>query len=163
MYKIRISNDGDQEQAIAIFNYYIENSMAAYPQKSLPAQAWNFIKSKCIGGTALVAEDAEGKVVGFALLKSFMELDTFADTADIGYFIHPDHVGKGLGKLFIARLEEAARSFGITTLVANVSSENSDSIAFHERLGFIKCGEIPGVGKKLGKTFNVLWYYKNIN
>lgn len=45
MYKIRISNDGDQEQAIAIFNYYIENSMAAYPQKSLPAQAWNFIKS----------------------------------------------------------------------------------------------------------------------
>lgn len=162
MYIIRMSADADQERIIAIFNHYIVNSIAAYPQHPLPEQAWPFIKGKCLNGTVFVAEDANGSVVGFALLKNFMELDTFARTADIGYFIDPAHVGKGLGKLFLAKLEAAAKDLGIKTLVANVSSLNQESIAFHERTGFTKCGELPGVGQKHGEIFNLIWYYKSI-
>jgi GNAT superfamily N-acetyltransferase len=55
---------------------------------------------------------------GVALLKSFMEMDTFAHTADIGYFIDPEHTGKGLGKQFLAELEKHARELGIKVLVA---------------------------------------------
>lgn len=162
MYTIRLSADGDKIQIMAIFNHYIEHSMAAYPQRPLPVKAWDFIKSKCVQGNAFVAVDQEGKVVGFAILKNFMEMDTFAHTADIGYFIEPDHVGKGLGKMFLARLEEAARSMGIRVLVANVSSLNPESIAFHEHAGFTRCGELPGVGIKHGKTFDMIWYCKKI-
>lgn len=163
MYNVRLSLDEDKEQVIAIFNHYIENSMAAYPQKALPVQAWDFLRNKCIHGTIFVAEDAEAKVVGFAMLKSFMDLDTFSHTADVGYFVHPNHVGRGLGKLFLAKLEEAALNFGIKILVANVSSLNPESIAFHEHTGFVKCGELPMVGKKHGELFNIIWYYKDIS
>jgi phosphinothricin acetyltransferase len=162
MYNIRLSKDEDKEQVIAIFNYYIQNTMAAYPLSPLPVQAWGFIKSKCINGTILVAEDESGKVVGFALLKSFMDMDTFSHTADIGYFIDPNHVGKGLGKRFITELEATAKSFGIKILTANVSSANPESIAFHEHCGFVKCGELPNVGKKKDEYFNMIWYYKDI-
>jgi len=162
MYTIRLGKDEDKDQVIAIFNHYIVNTMAAYPQSPLPVQAWGFIKSKCVNGTVLVAEDDKGTVVGFALLKSFMEMDTFAHTADIGYFIDPKHTGKGLGKLFLAELEKAAKDLGIKTLVANVSSANPESIAFHEHSGFIKCGQLPQVGKKQDEFFDLIWYYKSI-
>ena len=99
---------------------------------------------------------------GVALLKSFMEMDTFAHTADIGYFIDPEHTGKGLGKQFLAELEKHARELGIKVLVANVSSANPESIAFHERTGFTKCGELPNVGKKKGESFGILWYCKSL-
>lgn len=163
MYNIRLVVDEDKEQVMSIFNYYIENSMAAYPQSQLPVQAFAFIKSKCVNNTILVAEAEDTGVVGFALLKSFMEMDTFAHTADVGYFIDPIHIGKGLGKRFLVELEKIAKDFGIKTLVANVSSANSDSIAFHERTGFTKCGEIPNVGKKHGEYFDILWYYKTLD
>lgn len=162
MYKIRLSSDEDKEQIINIFNHYIENSMAAYPQKPLPVLAWELIKGKCIQGTVYVAVDSSDNVVGFALLKSFMEIDTFAHTADLGYFIDPAHTGKGLGKLLLAELESKAREFGIKTLVANVSSQNPGSIAFHERTGFTRCGELPNVGDKRGGSFGLIWFYKNI-
>lgn len=162
MYNIRLSKDEDSEKVISIFNHYIVNSMAAYPQSPLPVQAFGFIKSKCINGTILVAEEEEGRVVGFALLKSFMDGETFAHTADIGYFIDPDHTGKGLGRLFLAELEGIAKKLGIQTLVANVSSLNPGSIAFHERNGFTKCGELPRVGKKDNQYFNLIWYSKFI-
>ncbi len=162
MYNIRLSRDADSEQVMAIFNHYIDHSMAAYPQSPLPVQAFGFIKSKCINGTILVAEDANGKVVGFALLKSFMDMNTFAHTADIGYFIDPQHTGKGLGRQFLAELENHAKTLGIKVLIANVSSANPESIAFHERSGFTKCGELPNVGKKKGEYFSMLWYYKSI-
>lgn len=162
MYNIRLSKDEDNEQVMAIMNYYIENSMAAYPLAPLPVQAWGFIKAKCINGTILVAETESAEVVGFALMKSFMEMEAFAHSADIGYFIDPKHTGKGLGKRFLAELEEIAKQMGIKTLLANVSSENPDSIAFHERNGFCKCGELPKVGKKHDKYFDMIWYYKNI-
>ncbi len=45
-------------------------------------------------------------------------MDTFAHTADIGYFIDPEHTGKGLGKQFLAELEKHARELGIKVLVA---------------------------------------------
>lgn len=162
MYNIRLSADEDKEQVMAIFNYYIENTMAAYPQRPLPVQAWDFIKAKCLQGTALVAETDTGKVVGFALLKSFMEMEAFSHTADIGYFIDPNHIGKGLGKQLLAKLEETAKGMGITVLTANVSSLNPESIAFHEHTGFSKCGELPAVGKKNGEAFNLIWYCKSI-
>jgi phosphinothricin acetyltransferase len=91
-----------------------------------------------------------------------MEMDTFAHTADIGYFIDPEHTGKGLGKQFLAELEKHARELGIKVLVANVSSANPESIAFHERTGFTKCGELPNVGKKKGESFGILWYCKSL-
>jgi len=46
--------------------------------------------------------------------------------------------------------------------VANVSSANPESIAFHEHAGFVKCGELPRVGMKRGEYFGLIWYYKTI-
>lgn len=162
METIRIATDEDKEQVMRILNHYVENSMAAYSTKAFPMQAWEHIKGMCIQGNLLVAKSESGEVLGFALLKSFMGMASFIKTADIGYFIAPEHVGKGLGKKLLAALEDAARSLGIRVLLANVSSVNEESLAFHQRTGFTECGRFPQVGEKLGQMFDLVWFYKNL-
>jgi phosphinothricin acetyltransferase len=159
--KLRLATDDDRDQVIAILNHYIENSMAAYPEHPMPPEAWDKMKGMCVKGNLWVAEDA-GKVIGFAMLKVYMGRDTFAHTSDVGYFLLPEYTGRGLGRLIMDKLEEVARSIGITVLVADVSSLNPASLAFHRKMGFTECGRIPGVGIKKGQPFDIVWFVKNI-
>jgi len=46
----QISNE-DREQIIDIFNYYVENSFAAYPENKLPYQAFDmFLQAGLLRG-----------------------------------------------------------------------------------------------------------------
>jgi len=160
--KMRLATDNDKDQVIGILNYYIEHSMAAYPLAPLPVQAWEHLKGLCREGNLWVLESEAGTVIGFAMLKWFMGKDSFVHTADVGYFIKPEYTGMGLGRKILVKLEEEARKLQISVLVANVSSLNPESLEFHKRTGFTQCGKIPGVGKKQGQLFDIVWFYKNL-
>jgi len=159
---IRLATDQDQQSVIGILNHYIVNSMAAYPQLPMPVQAWDKMLAMCRDNNLWVAEIPGQGVVGFAMLKWYMGKDSFAHSAEVGYFIAPEHTGKGIGTLLLQALEKAALDMGITTLTANISSLNPDSLAFHERMGFTKCGQIPAVGQKHGQFFDIIWVYKHL-
>jgi phosphinothricin acetyltransferase len=89
-------------------------------------------------------------------------MPTFSRTAEVTYFIHPDHTGKGLGKLLLGFLEKGAVEKGITNILANISSLNPRSIEFHQKNGFIKCGRLRNVGKKNGQEFDTVWMQKRL-
>jgi phosphinothricin acetyltransferase len=107
-------------------------------------------------------KDQNGKIVGFGMLRSHNPMATFSQTAEVTYFIHPDHTGKGLGKMLLDSLEKGALEKGITNILANISSNNPNSIKFHEKNGFIKCGRFRKVGKKKGKEFDTVWMQKTL-
>ncbi len=163
MYSIRLTKDEDKDRVISIFNNYVKNSMAAYPENPLPVQAWEHFKGMCLNGNLWIAEDENGEICGFAMLKPYMSMGTFSRTADLGYFIDPAHTGKGLGRMLLERLEEVARNLGIKVLVANVSSQNEVSLQFHRKIGFTECGRLPEVGKKHDKIFDIIWFYKHLD
>lgn len=159
---IRLAQDTDKEQVISILNYYIQNSMAAYPQTPVPPQAWEGLKSLCRDGNLWVAEIPDKGVVGFAMLKWYMGKESFTHTAETGYFLLPGNTGSGIGTLLLKTLEATAKQLGITTLVANISSLNPESLAFHAKLGFSECGRLRSVGKKNDQFFDVVWVQKTI-
>lgn len=158
---IRKATDADGEQIIAILNHYIIHSMAAYPSTPIPPQAWERFKSMC-RPECLWAMEMDGAVIGFGMLKWYMGQGSFDHSADVGYFILPEYVGKGLGKKFLLHMEQEARQMGITVMVANVSSQNPASLRFQQAMGYAECGRIPAVGIKHGQTFDIVWFYKNL-
>ena len=105
-------------------------------------------------------EDKNGMIVGFGMLRAHNPMPAFSHTAEVTYFIHPDHTGKGLGKILLEFLEREGRGRGITTLLANISSLNAGSINFHEKNGFIERGRFKGVGEKNGQLFDTVWMQK---
>ncbi len=161
-YSIRPISNEDSEGIMDIFNYYVENSFAAYPEKKLPYQAFDLFLQMSNGFPTGTIRDQHGEIVGFGMLRTHNPMPAFSQTAEATYFIHPEHIGKGLGKRLLATLEEGAAERGITNILASISSLNPGSIAFHQKSGFTECGRFRDVGKKNGQTFDTVWMQKTL-
>jgi L-amino acid N-acyltransferase YncA len=150
----------DREPIMDIFNYYVENSFAAYPECKLPYQAFDMLLQMSKGHPTGSLKDQKGKIVGFGMLRTHNPMPAFSQTAEVTYFIHPDHTGKGLGKMLLVFLEKEGSDKGVTNILANISSLNPRSIKFHKKNGFIECGCFKNVGKKNGQIFDTVWMQK---
>jgi L-amino acid N-acyltransferase YncA len=144
-----------------IFNGYIAKSFAAYPDRELPEGFFARFMEMTKGYPAYVMTFG-GTVAGFCFLHPYNPLPTFRGCAEVTYFIRQEYTGQGLGKAALQKLEEEAARMNIHTLLASISSENEQSLSFHRKYGFTECGRLPGVGKKLGKAFDVVWMVKRI-
>lgn len=147
---------------IDIFNYFVEHSYAAYMENRVPYDFFNMFMGMSNGYPAMVARNNQGDIVGFALLHAFHPADAFKRTAELTYFILPEHTGKGIGRAFLDLFTDEARKHGIDNLLASVSSLNEGSLQFHRKCGFEECGRFKSVGRKFGNDFDVVWMQKNI-
>lgn len=102
------------------------------------------------------------EVVGFAVAYPFRPEATFADTVKFTYWLKPSFTGRGIGTMLYNQLESECRQNGIRNVLVNISSENTGSIRFHERRGFVQCGHFKGVARKLGRCFNIIWMQKEL-
>jgi L-amino acid N-acyltransferase YncA len=142
---------------IDIFNYYIANSFAAYPEEAVGYELFDRFLDMARGYPAVVVKDASGGVVGFAFLHPYRPEGTFSRVAEVTYFIGPEHTGRGLGGMILKRFTQLAREPGIETLLASISSRNEGSLRFHSRHGFEECGRFRRIGNKFGEDFDVVW------
>ena len=152
----------DCKPVMDIFNYYVENSFAAYPESKLPYQAFDMLLQTSKGYPTRTIKDQNGVIAGFGMLRAYNPMSTFEHTVEVTYFIHPDHTGKGLGKKLLASLEKEGREQGVTNILANISSRNPQSIHFHKKNGFVQCGSFKNVGKKNCQFFDVVWMQKTL-
>ncbi|GIM30101.1 N-acetyltransferase [Clostridium polyendosporum] len=150
-------------EVIDIFNYYIENSFAAYFESKLPYQFFNKFLEITKGYPAYVLiDDKSKKVIGFCFLKAYSPLPVFKETAEITYFIEKSETGKGIGKKVLNLLQSEGKKIGIQHILASISSHNNQSLNFHKNNGFSECGRLHNVGKKNKKSFDVVWMEKSI-
>lgn len=144
-------------EVIDIFNHYVSNSFAAYGDRPVEYGHFNRFLEIAHGYPAVVVRAEAEKIVGFAFLHPFRSESTFQRVAEITYFIHPDHIGKGLGTMILEQFIGAAQSHGIETFLASISSRNEMSLQFHIKKGFVECGRFRRIGRKFGEDFDVVW------
>lgn len=149
-----------REAVMAIFNYYIEHSMAAYRQDALPQEAFDQILKRIQNYPAYVAQAEDGAILGFAFLSAHKEIMEFSHTAEFTCFLHPDKLGAGVGSAILGKVEAEAKKAGVTNILAHISSFNDRSLVFHEKHGFKQCGRFCGVGEKNGRNFDTVWMQK---
>ncbi|MEN6440621.1 MAG: N-acetyltransferase family protein [Syntrophobacter sp.] len=150
----------DRNQIIDLFNFYVENTFAAYPEQKVPYEFFDVIMQMCRGYPTVTARDGTGDVIGFGMLRTFSPFPAFAKTAEITYFVRADCMGKGIGGAILDYLVGHGKRRGLTSIVANVSSLNKPSINFHLKNGFSECGRFVNVGEKKGKSFDVVYFQK---
>jgi len=79
----------------------------------------------------------------------------------ISITISPNFQGKGLGKkLLSASMKAARKKFCTKVFISNIYSENTSSIKFFEKNGFLLAGKIPKGFYKNGKYHDKLIYVK---
>jgi L-amino acid N-acyltransferase YncA len=162
-YRLIELSEEHRRPVINIFNYYVENSFATYFEKSVSYDMFDRFRAAALNYPAYAVVTEEEEVVGFAFMRAYHTADSIRRTAVIGYFIHPDHTGKGLGTRILEKFEHEARERGIDNLLAHISSLNKRSIAFHLRHGFSQCGRFENVGHKRGRDFDDIWVQKRLS
>jgi phosphinothricin acetyltransferase len=150
----------DREAIIDLFNHYVANSFAAFPDRQVPYGFFDMLMEAVGDYPTLAARDASGRLVGFGLLRPHQRLPTFARVAEITYFLAPDHTRQGIGSRILEELERQARTRGIATLLASISSLNEPSLAFHLKHSFVEAGRFRQIGHKMGQLFDVVWMQK---
>jgi phosphinothricin acetyltransferase len=160
-YQIRKVQDTDAPGIISLFNYYIEHSFAAYPEKRLDEKMF-FMFREAVKEYPFYVIEAYNQVIGFGFLHRYNPFEMFNRVAEVTYFIDPEHTGEGLGTVLLNRLIEDAKKMQIDTLLAHISSKNERSIEFHKKNGFKECGRFVKIGKKHGEEFDVVWMQRFI-
>jgi len=161
-HTIRLATENDAPAIAEVFNHYITNSFAAYPEAPVDAQFLTRLRTLTGAYPIYVIESPEHAVVGFATIRPYHFADTLRRAAEIAYFILPDHTGQGLGARLLAAMETDAKSLGVDTLLASISSRNEQSIDFHQQHGFVECGRFRRVGRKFGQDYDIVWMQKFI-
>lgn len=152
----------DRKPVIDIFNYYIENSFAAYPEHKVSYDFFDLLLKMSEGYPAVVVKGDEMGIVGFGMLHAYHPLPVFSRTAEITYFIKPDWINKGIGQMILGHFTQKAEEKGITSLLASISSLNKLSLHFHKKNGFTECGRLEKIGEKKGQVFDVVYMQKNL-
>jgi L-amino acid N-acyltransferase YncA len=151
-----------RKPVIDIYNHFIEKSWAAYPDEPVGYALFDRFLDMVRGYPSLVVRSETGEIVGFAFLHAFLPAGTFRRTAEITYFILPEHTRRGLGRRILERFQGEAVKTGIDNLLASISSRNANSIEFHLKNGFVECGRLRNVGRKYCEDFDVVWMQKRI-
>ncbi|MFZ5980166.1 MAG: GNAT family N-acetyltransferase [Candidatus Zixiibacteriota bacterium] len=161
-YNFREFRDPDSSKLVEIFNYYIENSYAAYREEKIDLSFVDILKHISRGYPFYVIEDDTAGVVGFGMIHPYHPAEVFKRTAELSYFLAPGHTRRGIGQKLLGLLTEKARSMGVDSLVASISSRNEESISFHLKHGFVECGRFKRIGRKWDRDFDVVWMQKFI-
>jgi phosphinothricin acetyltransferase len=161
-YQLQSLIEADRTAVVAIFNHFVRHSFAAYPEEPVGGDFFDRVLTLCQGYPAVSVKTDAGEVVGFGFLRAFHSAGTFRRTAEVAYFVMPEHTGRGIGAKMLSHFIEEARAIGVDNLLASVSSLNEQSLRFHAKAGFRTCGKFEAVGRKSGREFDMIWFQKRL-
>ena len=147
-------------EILAIFNEAILNSTALYDYKvrtMAMMDAWFDAKKK--GNYPVIgAVDEQGRLLGFATYGMFRERPAYKYSVEHSVYVARGARGRGVGIALMRRLISAAESQQLHLLIGGIDAENRESIAFHEKLGFVHAGTIKQAGFKFGRWLDLAFY-----
>lgn len=159
---IRPATEKDVPEILAIYAPYVETSTATF-EYDVPCSR-SFLQ-RFYDITAqypwLVWEE-EGKILGYAYASAPYSRAAFSWCAEPSIYLHPEAKGRGIGKKLYAVLEEILLRQGYQVLYALITSENAESIAFHQKNGYTLQVDFPDCGFKFGRWLGLTWMEKRI-
>jgi L-amino acid N-acyltransferase len=161
MVIIRDLGEDDLHGLLAIYNDVLLTSTAIYrdePATLEERRDWWQARVR-LKQPALAAVDDTG-LVGFASYGDFRAWPGYRFTVEHTVHVRADRRGQGVGSLLMAPLIERARADGKHVMIAGVDAANAGSLAFHERLGFVRVAHFKEVGFKFGRWLDLVFLQK---
>ncbi|WP_432695330.1 N-acetyltransferase family protein [Marinobacterium sp. YM272] len=152
---------GEGEQILTILNDAIQNSTALYDYepRTLDSMA-QWFDTKTENDYPVIGAFESGRLMGFATYGSFRGFAANRYTVEHSVYIDKAYRGRGLGKILLAELIDAAIQQQYHVMVGAIDATNLASISLHEKLGFTHAGTLKEVGFKFGRWLDLAFYQK---
>jgi L-amino acid N-acyltransferase len=143
-----------------IWNESILTSTAIYEYvpRTIDSMAPWFKAKEARDYPVIGVENEAGELMGFATYGMFRDRPAYKYTVEHSVYVHQDHRRKGLGRILMERLIDAARAQDLHVMVGGIDATNAVSIALHEQLGFVHAGTIRESGFKFGRWLDLAFY-----
>ncbi len=156
MITIRNATENDLQQTLEIYNEIIANSTAIFqyePQTIEMREAW-FAEKQEKNFPVFIAEENE-VIVGFSTFGQFRNWQAYQFSVENSVYVKADCRGKGIGKLLLQPLIDAAKQMGLHTIIAGIVADNEASLALHKQFGFVETAHFKEVGYKFNRWLDL--------
>lgn len=157
---IRIATVADIEQMLTIYTPYVETTAYSFEYDAPTAEEFTARFLNYTRQCPWLVWEENGKILGYAYGSVPFERAAYAWCGEVSIYLAPENHGKGIGRKLYAALEEIMWRQGYRVLYALITSENKDSLAFHEKVGYHYCAEFSDCGMKFGRWLGVIWMEK---
>jgi L-amino acid N-acyltransferase len=156
MITIRAARETDLSDILEIYNQVILNTTAVYtyqPHTLDMRKAWYDDKVRD-GYPVLVAEET-GRVVGLSTYGPFRAWPAYKYTVENSVYVAAGQRGRGVARLLMTPLIEAARAQDYHAIIASIDATNEASLRLHRSLGFEEVAHFREVGYKFGRWLDL--------
>lgn len=157
MTTVRIARAEDAEAIRSVYNEAVATTVATLDTEPRTREQQERWMTTHDGNPypALVAEDADQTVIGWASLSPYNPKPGYRSTAEVSLYVRGDRRGQGVGALLLHALINEAGRRGFHTLVSLITSDNAASVRLHARQGFVDVGTLRRVGRKFDTWVDV--------
>ena len=162
---VRPSRDGDVAAMLAIYRRHIRRGVEEAVEDSgtpepddLRDRRKNFRNHRLPHLVATLG----GEVVGYAYVVVFRKRPAYRFAVKHSIYVHHEHLGRGIGGLLLQELIDACAAGGFRQMIGYIDSDNTASLAIHEKFGFARVGLLPGVAYRYGRWADTVMVQRSL-
>ena len=159
---IRPATENDIPEILEIYAPYVENTTVTF-EYDIPCRR-SFLQRffEITAQFPWLVWEEDGKILGYAYASAPYSRAAFSWCAEPSIYLRPEARGRGIGKQLYRVLEAVLNMQGYQVLYALITAENSDSIAFHRKMGYELRVNFPDCGFKFGRWLGLVWMEKRL-
>ncbi|MCB5275895.1 Phosphinothricin N-acetyltransferase [Arthrobacter sp. SO5] len=151
---IRPMCDGDWPAVQRIYREGIATGHATFESET---PDWEQFNTSRLPGHRLVAETAEGRVVGWAAVSPVSARPAYSGVVEHSVYIAAVARGQGLGAALLRALADSTEGDGIWTIQASVFPENEASLRLHLANGYVVIGRRQRIARMTHGPLTEQW------
>ena len=154
--RLREATPADLPQLLAIYNDIILHTTAVYdyePHTMEMREAW--FKTKQEQGFPVFVAEEDNRIAGFSSIGPFRAWAAYKYSVENSVYVAAAERGKGIGKLLIPPLINAAKELKLHTIIAGIDASNDASIRLHRYFGFEEVAHFKQVGWKFDRWLDL--------
>jgi L-amino acid N-acyltransferase YncA len=159
--RIELATTAHADAIAAVYDEAARTTPATFDLEGHPPQWW----ADAIGAgdyPFVAALGKAGELLGFARAGLHKVKPAYGTTCETSVYVAERARGRGAGRaLYDALLAELDAS-PFLLAVAGITEPNPPSVALHLACGFTPVGTFHNVGRKLGRTWDVTWYERQL-
>lgn len=160
---IRTVGEADAAAIAAIYAHHVLNGTASYEVEP-PSVEDTLAKIRRVtapGWPFLVAE-LDGTLAGYAYATQFRDRAAYRFTCEDSIYVHPDMMGRGIGRTLLEALMKRSAEYGFGTIIAVIGGAEPASIRLHAKCGFAEAGRLKAVGFKFGRWLDSVYMQRSL-
>ena len=155
---IRSANPHDTEKMLEIYAPYILNSTVSFEtevplKEEFQARVLHYQEK-----LPWLVCNIDNNLAGYTYATDHRQRNAYDVTKELSVYVHNDYRNCGVATGLYTALIEILKAQGVSNVLAGITLPNSESVGFHESMGFKPVGVYHNVGYKFGEFQDTGWW-----